>query len=265
MSNEPKRKETEQEKQERRQKEIAALMDSMDRTAPSADTELLNSLKVGLVESPVPARSGDVPALPMSLKHSPAIPMPVEPAAPLPATIEGPSRDPSVSLATRVKKPENRVSAAAPPVDEISLPANAEEFTIEATISEIARAAKGYPYPDTSGRGSARISEDVFSRITMVYAKARIDKILVLSYLLYSHVPVEGVQRVPKWILEPPPKMPRPRILVFIKDEDLARRLSDTAIRFGITEADIVENIVRKHIPEAPFQYRPKRRMRFSA
>jgi hypothetical protein len=114
-------------------------------------------------------------------------------------------------------------------------------------------------------RGSVRVSEDVFSRITMIYARARIDKILVLSYLLYVYVPVEGLQRVPKWLLEAPPKMPRPRILVFIKDESLARRLSDTAIRFGVTEADIVENIVRKHVPEAPFQYKPKRRMRFSA
>jgi hypothetical protein len=28
---------------------------------------------------------------------------------------------------------------------------------------------------------------------------------------------------------------------VFIKDEALARRLSDTAIRFAVTEADIIE------------------------
>ena len=63
---------------------------------------------------------------------------------------------------------------------------------------------------------------------------------------------------------ETPPKMPRPRILVFIKDEALARRLYDTAIRFAITEADIIENTVRKNLPEAPFQYKPKRRMRFS-
>ena len=248
MSDEPKRKETEQEKQERREKEIAALMDSMDRTAPPADTELLNSIRVGLVESPVPVKPADISA-----------------SAPLSPTLEGALRRPSVSLAPGVKNPEYRAAGAELPIDEVLLPANPEQFTIEATISEIARAAKKYSYPDTSGRGSVRISEDIFSRITMVYAKARIDKILVLSYLLYSHVPAEGVQRVPKWILEPPPKMPRPRILVFIKDEDLARRLSDTAIRFGITEADIVENIVRKHIPEAPFQYRPKRRMRFSA
>jgi hypothetical protein len=37
-----------------------------------------------------------------------------------------------------------------------------------------------------------------------------------------------------------------------------------TAIRFAVTEADIIENIVRKNLPEAPFQYKPKRRMRFT-
>jgi hypothetical protein len=34
--------------------------------------------------------------------------------------------------------------------------------------------------------------------------------------------------------------MPQPRILLFIKDEALASRLSDTAIRFAGTEAEII-------------------------
>ena len=148
--------------------------------------------------------------------------------------------------------------------EEVLIPRNPELSTIEAAIAEIGRAVRGFPYPDTPGRGSVRVSEDVFSRVTMIYAKQRIDKILVLSYLLFRDVPAEGLQRVPRWVLETPPKMPRPRILVFIKDEALARRLSDTAIRFAVTEADIIENTVRKNLPEAPFQYKPKRRMRFS-
>jgi hypothetical protein len=37
------------------------------------------------------------------------------------------------------------------------------------------------------------------------------------------------------------------------------------AIRFAVTEADIIENIVRKNLTEARFQYKPKRRMRFTA
>jgi hypothetical protein len=141
---------------------------------------------------------------------------------------------------------------------------NPELSTVEAAIAEIGRAVREFPYPNTTGRGSVGVSEDVFSRVTMIYAKQRIDKILVLSYLLYRHLPAEGLQRVPRWVLETPPKMPRPRILVFIKDEALARRLSDSAIRFAVTEADIIENTVRKNLPETPFQYKPKRRMRFS-
>ena len=140
-----------------------------------------------------------------------------------------------------------------------------EPAAAEAAIAEIARAARAFPYPETLGRGSVRVSEDVFSRITMIFAKQRIDKILILSYLLYSHVPAESSPRVPKWLLETPPKALRPRILVFVKDDSLARRLSDTAVRFAVTEADIIENIVRRHLPEAPFPYKPKRRMRFTA
>ena len=264
MSNEAKRKETAQEREARRQNEIAALMESMERTAPPADTELLNSLKVGLIESPEKAFAVK-PAAEIYLSEAPAIPIPVAPPAPPGVPIEGALRLPPLSSAPTIGKPTNETGDFHSVLSEAHIPADLEQFTVEATITEIARAAKAYAYPDVTGRGSVRVSEDVFSRVTMVYAKARIDKILVLSYLLYCHVPAEGVQRVPKWVLDPPPKMPRPRILVFIKDEGMARRLSDTAIRFGITEADIVENVVRKHIPEAPFQYKPKRRMRFTA
>jgi hypothetical protein len=273
MSNEPKKKETAQERQERRQNEIAALMESMDRTSPPADTELLKSLRLSVVESPqrsspatteADSSSGasvapTPPALSTPVPHA----VPVVPAPTRSVAIEGALQPPTVLLGAAIEEPVAADSEA--PVGEVLIPATPDQFTVDATITEIARAAKAYPYPDVTGRGSVRISEDVFSRVTMIYAKARIDKILVLSYLLYSHVPAEGTQRVPKWILEPPPKVARRRILVFIRDEALARRLSDTAIRFGITEADIVENIVRKHIPEAPFQYKPKRRMRFSA
>lgn len=260
MSNEAKRKETAQERQARRQNEIAALMESMERTAPSADTELLNSLKVGLIESPEKTFAVK-PAAEIYASEAPAISIPAAPPTPPGVLIEDALPFPPLSSALTLGKPTNESAA----LSEAHVPADLEQFTVEATIAEIARAAKAYAYPDVTGRGSVRVSEDVFSRVTMVYAKARIDKILVLSYLLYCHVPAEGVQRVPKWVLDPPPKMPRPRILVFIKDEGVARRLSDTAIRFGVTEADIVENIVRKHIPEAPFQYKPKRRMRFTA
>jgi hypothetical protein len=272
MSNEPKRKETAQERQERKQNEIAALMESMDRTSPPADAELLKSLQVGLAESPkrtVPVEASDIsnsgvpkPAISPSLSPLTA---PLTPPVARSVTTQHVLRPSPVSLGSAEEKPANSVASSDAFVGEALIPGNSEQYTTEATITEIARAAREYAYPDVPSRGSVRISEDVFSRITMIYAKARIDKILVLSYLLYSHVPAEGLQRIPRWLLEPPPKMPRPRILVFIKDESLARRLSDTAIRFGVTEADIVENIVRKHVPEAPFQYKPKRRMRFSA
>jgi hypothetical protein len=269
MSDEPKRRETAEEKEERRRREIEVLMESMDRTAPKADTELLKSLRqVELSESQDKThqeRLSDITASsePASTRLQ-AVRAPVPPLVP-PITATETAPWPSVSLGHAEAKAENEDPDFELPGEKMLIPRNQELSTVEAAIVEIARAAREFPYPDTPGRGSVRISEDVFSRVTMIFAKQRIDKILVLSYLLYSHVPPEGLQRVPKWVLETPPKMPRPRILVFIKDEALARRLSDTAIRFGVTEADIIENIVRKHLPEAPFQYKPKRRMRFSA
>jgi hypothetical protein len=265
MSDEPKKRETAEEREERRRREIEGLMESMNRTAPKADTELLKSLRqVELSESPdkthqerlsdITASSGPESTWRQAVRA---------PVAPFVSTEKAPW--PSVSLGHSHAKAPNQDPDIEPPVEEVLIARNPELSTVEAAIAEIGRAVREFPYPDTPGRGSVRVSEDVFSRVTMIFAKQRIDKILVLSYLLYRHVPAEGLQRVARWVLETPPKMPRPRILVFIKDEALARRLSDTAIRFAVTEADIIENIVRKNLPEAPFQYKPKRRMRFTA
>jgi hypothetical protein len=269
MSDESKRRETAEEREERRRREIEGLMESMDRTAPKADTELLKSLRqVELSESQDKTHQERLSDITSS--SEPASKRPQAVRAPIarfvpPSTATEKSPWPSVSVGPSRPKTANEDPDVETPGEDVLIARNPELTTVEAAITEIARAAKEFPYPDTSGRGSVRISEDVFSRVTMIFAKQRIDKILVLSYLLYSHVPAEGLQRVPRWVLETPPKMPRPRILVFIKDEALARRLSDTAIRFGVTEADIIENIVRKHLPEALFQYKPKRRMRFTA
>jgi hypothetical protein len=268
MSDEPKRRETAEEKEDRRRREIEGLMESMNRTAPKADTELLKSLRqVELSESPDKMDQGRLSDLTVSSEPEPTWRQAVGPAvAPFvsPSTPVEKAPWPSVSLGPSHAKAPNEEPDVEPPGEDVLIARNPELFTVEAAIAEIGRAVREFPYPNTTGRGSVRVSEDVFSRVTMIYAKQRIDKILVLSYLLYRHVPAEGLQRVPRWVLETPPKMPRPRILVFIKDEALARRLSDTAIRFAVTEADIIENTVRKNLPEAPFQYKPKRRMRFT-
>jgi hypothetical protein len=265
MSDETKKREKE-EKEERRRREIEELMQSMERTAPKADTDLLKSLQgIELAEGRSSAQ--EKPFVAPAQTQPPAEPVTAflqDPSSAPLSTEEERGGAPSVSLSHAEPEPAKE-QAAAVSSEEVLVLRKPEPSAVEAAITEIARAAREYPYPETSGRGSVRVSEDTFSRITMIFANQRIDKILVLSYLLYRHVPAEGSPRVPQWLLETPPKVPRPRILVFIKDESLAKRLSDTAIRFGVTEADIIENIVRKHLPEAPFQYKPKRRMRFSA
>jgi hypothetical protein len=271
MSDETKKRETAQEKAERRQRELEELMQSMERTAPKADADLLRSLQgVELREAP--------PGVVVSPRKTSALGGPVPDPIAVQSESLPPQEPPPLELSAsaaseREGEPSPPISGRDPEADQVAGPSDGDVLILrkpepaaaEAAIAEIARAARAFPYPETLGRGSVRVSEDVFSRITMIFAKQRIDKILILSYLLYNHVPAENSPRVPKWLLETPPKALRPRILVFIKDESLAKRLSDTAVRFGVTEADIIENIVRRHLPEAPFQYKPKRRMRFTA
>jgi hypothetical protein len=269
MSDETKKRETAEEKAERRRRELEELMQSMERTAPKADADLLRSLQAvelretapgGAVSPEKTSAVGPVPNLIGIQSDSPENPLLAAP----PSTVPASEREVEWSPPISARDPE-KDQVDGPSEGDVLILQKPEPAAAEAAIAEIARAARAFAYPETLGRGSVRVSEDVFSRITMIFAKQRIDKILVLSYLLYSHVPAENSQRVPKWLLETPPKALRPRILVFIKDELLAKGLSDTAVRFAITEADIIENIVRRHLPEAPFQYKPKRRMRFSA
>jgi len=272
MTDETKKRETAQERAERRQRELEELMQSMERTAPRADADLLRSLQgVELREAPP---GGAVLPDKTSASDGGSVPDPIGVQAESLAPQQRPRLELSASVASeREDKPSPPIAerdaaggqVAGPSEGDVLILRKAEPAAAEAAIAEIARAARAFPYPETLGRGSVRVSEDVFSRITMVFAKQRIDKILILSYLLYNQVPAENSPRVPKWLLETPPKALRPRILVFIKDESLAKRLSDTAVRFAVTEADIIENIVRRHLPEAPFQYKPKRRMRFTA
>jgi hypothetical protein len=271
MSDETKKRETAEERAERRQRELEELMQSMERTAPKADADLLRSLQgVELREAPpggavlpgeTSALGGPVPDL--IGVQSESLP-PQQPSLVSLFASAANQREGELTPPISARDPE-RDRVVGPSEGDVLILRKPEPAGVEAAIAEIARAARAFAYPETLGRGSVRVSEDVFSRITMIFAKQRIDKILILSYLLYSHVPAENSQRVPKWLLETPPRALRPRILVFIKDESLAKRLSDTAVRFGVTEADIIENIVRRHLPEAPFQYKPKRRMRFTA
>jgi hypothetical protein len=271
MSDETKKRQTAEERAERRQRELEELMQSMERTAPKADADLLRSLQGvelretapgGAVSPDKTSALGGTVLDPIGVQ-SDSLP-PEKPSLRAPSTIAVSEREGELSPPLTPRDPE-RDQVDGLSEGDVLIFRKAEPAAAEAAIAEIARAARSFAYPETLGRGSVRVSEDVFSRITMIFAKQRIDKILILSYLLYSHVPAENSQRVPKWLLETPPKALRPRILVFIKDESLAKRLSDTAVRFGITEADIIENIVRRHLPEAPVQYKPKRRMRFTA
>jgi hypothetical protein len=259
MSGQPKRRETAEEREERRRKEIEGLMASMERTAPKADTDLLKSLRqVELAENPDRPPGESLSGVTFTSEQAATRQQTVRTFA-LPSTGAEKAPLPSVSLG----QPQAKAANEDPELLERRSVESSNPRAVRRRRSGCGNCAsrQKFQYPDTPGAAQCAL----FSRVTMVFAKQRIDKTLVFSYLLYTHVPAEGLQRVPRWLLEQPPKMLRPRILVFIKDEGLARRVSDTAIRFGVTEADIIENIVRKHLPEAPFQYKPERRMRFSA
>jgi hypothetical protein len=81
-----------------------------------------------------------------------------------PSTVTEKAPWPSVSLGLSHAKAPNEDPAAEPPGEELLIARNPELSTVEAAIAEIGRAVREFPYPDTPGRGSVRVSEDVFSR-----------------------------------------------------------------------------------------------------
>ena len=85
----------------------------------------------------------------------------------------------------------------------------------------------------------------------------------MLTYLLDRYVPKGRTAEIPAWLSQSEVEIEgRSRHLPFSKDDDLQDRLHWLQYRFSLVQVDIIENIIQRHLPAAPFSIKPKLRRR---
>jgi len=89
-----------------------------------------------------------------------------------------------------------------------------------------------------------------------------VDKVNVVSYLLYAHLPkkVQSAKSTPEYLIKEPPEGLRNRDLTFFEDPALTERLSWVSSTHGLPRVDIIENIILGNLPIVEKTYPPKRR-----
>jgi hypothetical protein len=265
-----------EEERKKRQEEFDRLMARTSVNRPPADRALLRRIAevpLGPSTAPGPTPTAAPPSEP--LLPTVATPLPPEETAlkePMaaPGTV-GPA--PEVT-APRGRDPEPSSPAAAVPVrqtesERSSLRARSLYATgdskVELLLDEIAsqvrarRKVNGTP----GRRVSATVSEDSFNRVSHAAFARRLDKVEVLTYLLDRYVPKGRPTEIPSWLSQSEVEIEgRSRHLPFSKDDDLHDRLHWLQYRFSLVQVDIIENIIQKHLPTAPFSIKPKVRRR---
>jgi len=111
-------------------------------------------------------------------------------------------------------------------------------------------------------RLSVGVTDEVFSAVSYLAFSRDLDKVEVLSYLLGRYVPGAGVETIPGWLSRPSEEPSKKScFLSFFEDEDLKSSLNWIEMKFGVIRVDIVEAVVERYLPKAPFAVLPRRRM----
>jgi len=91
------------------------------------------------------------------------------------------------------------------------------------------------------------LASPIKARNGRIYAIIRgIDKVNVVTYLLYAHLPKKGQssKSTPEYLIKEPPEGPRNRDLTYFEDPGLTERLSWVSSTYGLPRVDIIENII---------------------
>jgi hypothetical protein len=111
-------------------------------------------------------------------------------------------------------------------------------------------------------KNNVRVTELAFSCVTDYAIMRGVDKVNVVTYLLYAHLPkkVQSPKSTPEYLIKEPPEGPRNRDLTFFEDPALTERLSWVSSTYGLPRADVIENIILNNLPIVEKKYPPRRR-----
>ena len=156
-----------------------------------------------------------------------------------------------------VEKPSELVRSEEPPPApaERIKPASRIEESMAEKMSKLKKAAD-------ATKNNVRVTEQVFSCVTDFAIIRGVDKVNVVTYLLYAHLPKkdQSFKTTPEYLIKEPPDGPRNRDLTFFEDPGLTERLSWVSSTYGLPRVDIIENIILDNLPIVEKKYPPKRR-----
>jgi hypothetical protein len=142
----------------------------------------------------------------------------------------------------------------AAPAERIKPPSRIMESMAE-KMSKLKKAAD-------ATKNNVRVTEQVFSCVTDYAIIRGVDKINVVTYLLYAHLPKkeQSFKTAPEYLIKEPPEGLRNRDLTFFEDPGLTERLGWVSSTYGLPRVDIIENIILDNLPIVEKKYPPKRR-----
>ena len=158
------------------------------------------------------------------------------------------------SPAEKPSEPVRSEESPAAPAERIKPPSRITESMAE-KISKLKKAAD-------ATKNNVRVTEQVFSCVTDYAIIRGVDKVNVVTYLLYAHLPkkAQSFKTAPEYLIKEPPDGPRNRDLTFFEDPGLTERLGWVSSTFGLPRVDIIENIILDNLPIVEKKYPPRRR-----
>jgi len=112
-------------------------------------------------------------------------------------------------------------------------------------------------------RVTVTVSDDVFSAVSYLAYAREMDKVEVLSFLLQLHLPAAEIETIPNWLIKSDLETTKKEChLSFFEDLNLKHSLAWLELRFELYKVDVIESIVQRYLPKAPFLVRPKRKLK---
>ena len=236
---------TEEEKEKQRQSDLARLRQQTLENNKSFDPRL--------------TRRADVQLFSPSLTASPVTSATKQPEEAPPPTAVQPAAEPD----QHIENPQPLVEPSELGGSEERLPKLAERIQPPSSTEEpMAEQMLKLRRAADATKNNVRVTEQVFSCVTDYAIIRGVDKVNVVTYLLYAHLPKKSqpAKRPSEYLIKEPPEGPRNRDLTFFEDPGLTERLSWVSSTYGLPRVDIIENIILHNLPIVEKKYPPKRR-----
>jgi hypothetical protein len=233
-----------------REEELQKMRQAVAAAIPENDKELIGlggNRQINL--NPFAPKSVEVPEAPHPESQEPT-PKPIETNVPAAEQTETEPPD---------KRPQPTKSAKLATLGVASDPAR------EALFDEIERQLRLKRKRREPGarRVTVTVSDEVFSSVTYLAYARDMDKVEVLTFLLQLHLPSAEVEIIPNWLIKSALETTRKEChLSFFEDLALKRSIAWLELRFELYKVDVVESIVQRYLPKAPFLLRPKRKLK---